>query len=145
MLFFYSYHYSRFLLRRRSIIFGLILLVVPLGLLSKAYTGIGQVWVNDYSGDILYEILWCLVFGWFYRSKRATVTIPVWVFVVTSLIEISQLWFDRVPVSLRETIIWKLLLGSSFVWWDFPHYAFGCVIGWGLLHWLHGLSLGESK
>ena len=124
-------------MQRRLIILVLIPIVTLLGLLSKAYTGVGQVWVNDYSGDILYEILWCLVFGWFYRSKEAVVAIPIGVFVVTSLIEVSQLWFHRVPPSLRETLLWKLLLGSSFVWWDFPHYALGCIIGWGLLRWIH--------
>ena len=115
------------------IIFCLILIIVPLGLFSKAYTGIGQVWVHDYSGDILYEILWCLVFFWFFRSKKAVTTIPIWVFIITSIIEVSQLFFDRVPIALRETVIWKLLLGSTFVWWDFPHYALGCIIGWWLL------------
>jgi hypothetical protein len=121
------------LLNRYSIIFILLLIIIPLGLLSKTYTGIGQSWVNDYSGDILYEILWCLVFFWFFPSKKAIVTIPILVFIVTSLIEISQLFFDRVPLALRETIIWKLLLGSAFVWWDFPHYAIGSWLGWLLL------------
>ncbi|WP_246141517.1 DUF2809 domain-containing protein [Hyella patelloides] len=117
------------------------LVIVPLGLLSKAYTGIGQSWVNDYSGDILYEILWCLVFFWFFPSKKAVVTIPIWVFIVTSIIEVSQLFFDRVPVTLRETIIWKLLLGSAFVWWDFPHYALGSFLGWLLLDRIYQLTV----
>lgn len=120
-------------MNRHFIIFILLLIIVPLGLFSKAYTGIGQSWVHDYSGDILYEILWCLVFFWFFPTKKATITIPRWVFIVTSLIEVSQLFFDRVPVALRETIIWKLLLGSTFVWWDFFYYAIGCLLGWLLL------------
>lgn len=120
-------------MNRHFIISILLLIIIPLGLFSKAYTGIGQNWVHDYSGDILYEILWCLVFFWFFHSKKATVTIPLWVFIVTSLIEVSQLFFDRVPVTLRETIIWKLLLGSTFVWWDFLYYAIGCFFGWLLL------------
>ena len=111
----------------------LLFIIIPLGLFSKAYTGIGQTWVRDYSGDILYEIFWCLFFFWFFPRKKAIVTIPIWVFIVTSIIEVSQLFFDRVPIALRETIIWKLLLGSTFVWWDFPHYALGCFLGWLLL------------
>ncbi|WP_319419898.1 ribosomal maturation YjgA family protein [Pleurocapsa sp. FMAR1] len=127
-------------MNRNVAIFILILIIVPLGLFSKAYTGIGQAWVHDYSGDILYEILWCLVFSWFFPSKRATVIIPVWVFIVTSLIEISQLFFTHVPIALRETIIWKLLLGSTFVWWDFPHYAIGCLLGWLILDRIYYFS-----
>jgi hypothetical protein len=129
------------LLNRYLVIFTLLLIIVPLGLFSKTYTGIGQAWVNDYSGDILYEILWCLVFFWFFPSKKAVVSIPIWVFIVTSIIEISQLFFDRVSLALRETIIWKLLLGSAFVWWDFPHYALGSWLGWLLLNKIYYLCV----
>jgi hypothetical protein len=24
----------------------------------------------------------------------------------------------------------KALLGTTFVWWDFPHYALGSFVGW---------------
>ncbi|BAU62796.1 hypothetical protein STA3757_01470 [Stanieria sp. NIES-3757] len=107
-----------------------LLIIIPLGLGPKIYTGFGQGWVNDYAGDILYEIAWCLFFFWFFPSKKATVLIPIWVFLVTCIIEICQLWFGLIPETIRSSIIWKLLLGSTFVWWDFPHYALGCLIGW---------------
>ena len=127
-------------MNRYFLIFLGLIIVIPLGLFSKAYTGTGQTWVRDYSGDILYEILWCLVFFWFFPSKKAVVTIPIWVFIVTSIIEVSQLFFDRVPLAIRETIVWKLLLGSTFVWWDFPHYAVGCFLGWLLLDKIYQLT-----
>ncbi|MDJ0588654.1 MAG: hypothetical protein QNJ72_01490 [Pleurocapsa sp. MO_226.B13] len=31
---------------------------------------------------------------------------------------------------MRSHLIWKLLLGAGFAWWDFPHYALGSLIGW---------------
>ena len=117
-------------LDRRLLIIISLLIITPLGLLSKAYTGAGQWWVNDYAGDILYEIFWCLFFFWFFPSKKATVTIPLWVFSITCAIEICQLWYGFVPESIRSSLMWKLLLGSSFVWWDFPHYAIGSFLGW---------------
>ena len=120
-------------MKRQIIILILILIVIPFGLFSKVYTGIGEKWVQDYFGDILYEILWCLVFFLFFKSKRAIIAIPFWVFVVTSLIEVSQLFFYLVPKTIRSTVVWKLLLGSSFVWWDFLYYALGCFLGWLLL------------
>lgn len=123
--------------RRRILILISLLIIIPLGLFSKAYTGIAQEWVRDYSGDILYEIFWCLFFGWFFPSKKAIVKIPLWVFVVTCAIEVTQLWFEFVPINLRSTLIWKLLLGSSFAWWDFPHYALGSFLGW---LWLKALN-----
>lgn len=127
-------------MNRYLLIFLLLLLIIPLGLFSKIYTGFGQVWIHDYSGDILYEIFWCLIFFWFFKSKQAVITIPISVFIVTSIIEFSQLFFAQVPLALRNTIIWKLLLGSTFVWWDFPHYGIGSFLGWLLLDRIYRLT-----
>lgn len=132
---------------RRMLIFVSLLIIVPLGLYSKTYTGIAQTWVRDYSGDVSYEILWCLVAFWFVRPnkdkkklKNTTVRIAWWIFAITCAIEVSQLWFHLVPVILRSHIIWKLLLGTGFAWWDFPHYALGSLIGWW---WIY--SIGKNK
>ncbi len=121
----------------RVLIIISLLIIVPLGLFSKAYTGIAQGWVQDYSGDILYEILWCLVIFWFAlpirectNLKTITIKIAGWVFIVTCAIEVSQLWFYLVPKVVRSHIIWRLLLGAGFDWWDFVHYALGSLIGW---------------
>lgn len=125
------------ILTSRSLILVSLLLITPLGLLSKAYTGIGQEWVRDYSGDVLYEVFWCLVIFWFFcpvkdsiKLRNITSKIALWVFTVTCLIEVSQLWFYLVPGQISSSLVWRMLLGSSFAWWDFPHYAFGSIIGW---------------
>ena len=124
---------------RRLLIFISLLIITPIGILSKKYTGIAQEWVHDYSGDILYEIFWCLVVFWFISQAKLTsqrkintqeVQIAFWVFTITCAIEISQLWFELVPIAIRSSLIWKLLLGSAFAWWDFPHYALGSCLGW---------------
>lgn len=57
-----------------------LLIVTPLGFLSKFYTGPARQWVNHYAGDVLYEIFWCLVIFWFIPKKKAIATISVWVF-----------------------------------------------------------------
>ncbi|MEL6581486.1 MAG: DUF2809 domain-containing protein [Cyanobacteria bacterium J06607_15] len=125
---------------RRVLILFALLLIVPLGILSKAYGGVGQQWVRDYSGDVLYEIFWCLFIFWFVQPRKnaialrnITLKIALWVFAVTCIIEVSQLWFYLVPISLRSTFIWRMLLGAGFDWWDFPHYALGSLIGWGII------------
>lgn len=120
---------------RRVLIFISLLIIIPLGILSKKYTGIAQEWVHDYSGDILYEIFWCLVVFWFIPQAKSKINlneiqIALGVFAITCAIEVSQLWFDLVPVAIRSSLIWKLLLGSVFVWCDFPHYALGSFLGW---------------
>ncbi|MEN9871671.1 MAG: hypothetical protein RLZZ171_2663 [Cyanobacteriota bacterium] len=121
------------LLSKRVLILLALLLIIPLGIFSKVYAGIGQEWIQDYSGDVLYEIFWCLLIFWFTpASKNSTKLgqIAVWVLVVTCIIEVSQLWFYLVPVTIRSTFIWRMLLGAGFDWWDFPHYALGALIGW---------------
>jgi hypothetical protein len=116
--------------KRRILILLSLLVITPLGLLSKQYSGFAQEWVNDYSGDILYEIFWCLLIFWFIPKKKAISPIAFWVFLVTCIIEICQLWYGSIPQSIRSSLIWRLLLGSTFVWWDFPHYALGSFFGW---------------
>jgi hypothetical protein len=115
---------------RHLIIFLSLLVITPLGLLSKKYTGIGQQWVRDYAGDILYEIFWCLLVFWFIPKRKAIDWIPIWVFAVTCAIEFWQLVQTPILQSVRSSFLGRLLLGNSFSWWDFPHYLVGCLIGW---------------
>ena len=133
-------HLKKYLGDRHKLILISLLTIVPLGLLSKSYTGIGQDWVRNYSGDVLYEIFWCLLVFWFVSPIRdlaklqsISCKIALWVFTVTCGIEISQLWFDLVPETIRFSLIWRLLLGAGFDWWDFFYYALGSLIGyWGI-------------
>ncbi|MBD2003986.1 MULTISPECIES: DUF2809 domain-containing protein [Cyanophyceae] len=106
------------------------LVIVPLGLLSKRYDGFASKWINDSSGDILYEIFWCLLVFLLIPTRQAANQIPLWVFSVICAIEFLQLWHQPVLDSFRSTVLGKLLLGTTFSWWDFPHYAVGCIIGW---------------
>ena len=137
------------LLSKRTLILLTLFLIVPLGLFSKAYVGIGQEWIRNYSGDILYEIFWCLFIFWFVRQKNAialrntAIKIALWVLVVTCAIEISQLWFHLVPVAIRSTFIWRMLLGAGFDWWDFPHYALGSLIGGWIIYQIIRVSNGN--
>ena len=124
----------------RIIILLCLIIITPLGLLSKAYQGIGQEWVKNYSGDVLYEIFWCLAIFWFIhpvkdleKLSEITLKIALWVFTVTCAIEVSQLWFYLVPEAIRFSLIWRLLLGAGFDWWDFPHYALGSFLGWWII------------
>lgn len=138
----FSINYLKeYLSDRRKLILLSLFTIVPLGLLSKSYTGIGQDWVQNYSGDILYEIFWCLLIFWFTRPSQdlaqlqsITSKIAVWVFIVTCGIETSQLWFHLVPETIGSSLIWRLLLGAGFDWWDFLHYAVGCLIGYWTIY-----------
>jgi len=103
-----------------------IALMVALGLGSKAYAGRGATWVNHYSGDIVYEVFWIWLVGWFWPRCRAW-WVAIAVFLITAVIEFTQL--IPFPAAWQSNILWRLLLGTSFSIWDFPYYAIGSALG----------------
>ncbi|MBW4427942.1 MAG: DUF2809 domain-containing protein [Nostoc desertorum CM1-VF14] len=122
-----------------------LLIVIPMGFLLKYYTGHAHQWFNDYGAAIFYEIFWCLFAFWFFRNRAAVIQIPIWVFVITCILEFLQLWHPPLLNEIRATLIGKLLLGTTFVWWDFPHYVLGCVLGWLWLRQLQKIGYAEKS
>jgi len=125
--FFISYIYQR-----RWIFFSLCIVTV-LGFLFKYYSGQGRLWFNNYGAGLLYEVFWCLVVFFFVPKRRHIGNIAVGVFIITSILEVLQLWQPPLLQQLRSTFLGKALLGNTFVWWDFPHYLAGCVLAWLLM------------
>ena len=112
----------------------LIILIVPLGFACKFYTGPGSLWVQNSLGGVFYEIFWCLIAALFLINKSSPVRIAVWVFVITSILEVMQLWHPSFLEWIRDTFIGRTLIGTSFVWSDFLYYIIGCIIGGLLMH-----------
>ncbi|MCU0532875.1 MAG: DUF2809 domain-containing protein [Hydrococcus sp. Prado102] len=127
---------------RHLLLFISLVLVTLLGLAFKFYRGFGQEWLNNNGAAIWYEVFWCLFFFWFFPTKKAMILIPIWVFVVTCILEILQLWRSPILQMIRTTLIGRLLLGTTFSWLDFPHYAVGSLIGW---LWLHQIYINSYK
>ena len=115
-----------------------IIIVVPLGLYSKYYQGLGSEWVNNYGAAIWYEVFWCLFAFYFFYQEKFISLIPIYVFILTCLIEILQLWNLPLLALIRSHVLGKLLLGTTFSWWDFPHYVLGCLLAW---FWLRTIFL----
>jgi hypothetical protein len=107
--------------------------VTHLGFATKFYRGPFHAWVNDSLGGVLYEIFWCLVAA-FFLPKAKTAIIAFWVFIVTCILEILQLWHPSVLQMIRSTFLGKTLIGTSFAWLDIPHYFVGCLLGWLLVN-----------
>jgi hypothetical protein len=113
--------------------------VIPLGLATKAYTGIFEGWFHNYAGGIVYEIFWILLISLLFPQIQP-VKIALGIFIATSVLEFLQLWQPAWLQTLRATFAGKTLLGGVFSWWDFPHYALGCgLAAWGLQAWRHRL------
>lgn len=117
-----------------------LLVIIPLGLAFKFYSGPGNGWFNDYGAGVLYEIFWILTAFLFFPSKHSANVIPACVFIITCILEFLQLWQPPFLQMIRSSFLGSALIGTTFVWWDFPHYVFGCLIGW---IWLRFLSPRE--
>ena len=113
-----------------------LLIVTPLGFAFKFYPGPGNEWFNNYGAGILYEIFWILLAFLFIPSKRSANIIPVCVFVITCILEFLQLWHPHTLQVIRSSFLGSALIGTTFAWWDYPHYVLGSLIGWGWLRFL---------
>ncbi len=106
-----------------------ILIIVPLGIYSKFYSGQAARWVNDSLGGVLYVIFWCL-FAFLFLSNIKPWKITAVVFAVTCFLEFLQLWHPPLLEFLRSNFMGRTILGTTFTWSDFPYYLMGCGIGW---------------
>lgn len=117
-------------------------LVTVAGFLFKFYIGSSQKWFNEYGAGVCYEIFWCLFFFLIFSKRKDITKIAVYVLIVTCILETLQLWHPVFLQAIRSTFLGKALLGTTFVWWDFPHYVVGCLIGWV---WMRSISLDPGK
>lgn len=113
--------------RYRLIILMCLIIVIPIGWFSKFYSGPFDGWINDSVSSIFYEMfwVWLVVLIWPHLSP---ISVGVGVFLVTSILEFLQLWNPPILAMMRSHIIGKLLLGTTFDWWDFLYYAIGCIL-----------------
>jgi len=118
-----------------------LLIVTPAGFAFKLHSGPGAWWFNNYGAGVLYEVFWILAAFLVFPSKGSANSISVVVFVITSLLEFLQLWHPPFLQEFRSYFLGSALIGTTFVWWDFPHYVLGCVMGWG---WVRFLSRGKA-
>ena len=82
-----------------------LLVVTPLGFLFKLYPGPGRWWFNDYGAGLLYEIFWILIVFAILHRKKFINKIPVWVFMITSALEVLQLWHPKFLEMIRSDTI----------------------------------------
>ncbi len=128
-----------FISRQRLLTLLFLFVVVPIGFLTKFYSGPAQHWISDSFGGLLYEIFWCLaVFFIFPKSKPLIVALAV--FTVTCILEFMQLWHPPFLEVIRSNFIGRTILGNAFTWFDFPYYLAGSVMGFGILKFISKLK-----
>ena len=107
-------------------------ILVPLGLLTKKYSGPGEIWVHHYAGDVLVVAFLIVLAGLFFPgTSTGKVTLGVLLFSIG--IEVLQLWQPPWLQSWRATWAGRIILGSTFSWMDLPHYLVGAIGGAWLL------------
>jgi len=109
-----------------------IAIVIPMGFYSKFYDGPASSWVNNSLGGVLYVIFWSLLFSVLIAGAKPW-KIVIWVFLITCLLEILQLWHPPFMEAIRSTFIGVTLIGNSFSWLDMVHYVIGSLVSLGLL------------
>jgi len=116
--------------------------LVPIGLGCKFYNGPGNDWIANSLGGVLYVAFWCFVAASALpRARRLRVALCV--LAVTCLLEVLQLWHPPLLQAIRSTFVGRTLIGSSFDWLDFPHYAIGAVLGWLALGTVQRVGVSE--
>jgi len=110
-----------------------LILLIPVGLGTKYYSGLCHEWVNNSFSDILYIIFWSLLLFLFLPKMKIHVNVLI-IVLTTSLLEIMQLVKTDILLQIRQTFLGKLLLGTTFVWSDFLYYLIGGLISYAILN-----------
>jgi hypothetical protein len=103
--------------------------IVPAGfLIWRYYRGSAENWVWYYIPDIIYVMLWCLVFYFIWPSKTNIIRIPLIVLVITCALEVLQLWQPDFMQKSRSTLIGAAFLGREFCRQQFIYYILGTAL-----------------
>jgi hypothetical protein len=114
--------------RARGRLIAALVVITPLGFAAKLYAGPGARWLGPYGAGALYVVFWTLLAG-AARPQARPWRVAGIVVVLTSLLELLQLVSTPGLDAIRSTFLGRTLIGSTFSWWDFPHYALGGVLG----------------
>ena len=125
--------------RQRLIILLLLVVITPLGFLTKFYSGPAEDWMNNSLGGLFYEIFWCLVVAFIF-TKIKPIKIAFWVFISTCTLEFLQLLHPTFLEVIRNNFIGRTIIGNSFNWMDFPYYFIGSLLGYLILSGITKLS-----
>jgi len=111
---------------------SLLIILIPMGLLTKVYSGIGSEFVTNYLGGVIYVVFF-IVLASLTFPKANSLKISLFVLGITCLIEVSQLIQNDLLKDLRTHFLIRSLIGSVFNVFDFVFYVVGALIGYGIL------------
>jgi len=101
--------------------------VAILGLATKFYAGPGAGWVSGYLGGFFYVVFWVFVILSI-APGASPGSVALWVFGVTCVLELLQLWHPPILEGIRSNFFGHALIGSTFSGWDFAYYGLAAMI-----------------
>ena len=116
----------------RLALFGGIVCIIPLGYGVRFSSALNAPLLQDIAGAVCYQMLWMMIVA-FIRPKLSLAKCAVGVFIASSAIEFLQLCKAPAFLAIQATWLGRVILGTTFLWEDFPPYALGCVLGWVML------------
>jgi hypothetical protein len=120
------------------------IVLIPIGVYTKFYSGIGATWVHNSLGGFIYVVFWCLVFYFLFpKVKISFITLSV--LIVTCCLEFTQLWNTPFLAAIRSTFIGRAMIGNSFNWFDFPYYFLGAFTGFIWLLVIRRVSMKKDN
>ena len=84
-------------------------------------------WFQDAGGGILYVGLLAVILRVLSPKMSAAKTAAL-ALALTAAVEFSQLLTHPAAIAIRSTLPGRLVLGSTFSWWDFPPYFIGAAL-----------------
>lgn len=114
--------------RSRGWLLAAAALTVCAGLGSRAFGAHLPRFVADYAGDALYATL-VFVLAAFAIPRAKGAHLALVAFGISALVEVSQAVHVGVLDAVRATLPGRLVLGTTFVWSDFPCYLAGALLG----------------
>jgi hypothetical protein len=125
------------LMRIRIISLVLMLVLSGIGLwMWRCYRGWGQYWVKDYISSIVYVMILSVGLFTVLPTKKNVWRIPLIGFVLTCGLEFLQLYKPPILQAFRSTLFGSALIGTCFVWLQFPFYIVGAGCSYLLLKFL---------
>jgi len=117
----------------------LAIILIPIGLLTKVYSGIGSEFVTNYFGGVIYVVFFIVLASLVFPKARP-VKISLIVLCITCLIEFSQLIHTPAIELFRKNFIFRTLFGSTYNPFDFIWYFIGTFFGLFLVSSINKIS-----
>lgn len=107
------------------------LIVIALGLSSRAFSEQLPLFVSRHFGDALWGSMVYFMFRVLLVNRRLWIAFA-WSLMFSFGIEFSQLYQAEWINSIRDTILGGLILGKGFLWIDLVRYTVGITLSYGL-------------